>query len=152
MLSEIKSSRPSQAEKPEESPPAEGEALPAGAGATILVVDDDPAMRMILTLSLKLFGYITLSAENGESAVTISREHPEIRVIILDVVMCGLSGRALADQLEANLPDSSILFCSGYPAATLSRYGIDANSINFLQKPCPPPEMQERIEALLAMG
>ena len=129
-----------------------GKTLPAGGAATILVVDDDPAMRMILTLSLKLFGYVTLSAENGESALAIAQEHPEIRVILLDVVMCGLSGRALADQLEASLPNSWILFCSGHPAATLSRYGIAADSINFLQKPCRPPDMQEKIEELLAKG
>jgi CheY-like chemotaxis protein len=116
------------------------------------VVDDDPAMRMILTLSLKLFGYVTFSAENGESALTMARAHPEIRVILLDVVMCGLSGRALADQLEATLPNACILFCSGHPAATLTRYGLEADSINFLQKPCRPPEMQEKIEQLLAMG
>jgi len=114
------------------------------------VVDDDPAMRMILTLTLNLFGYITLSAEDGASALAIARAYPEIRVILLDVVMCGLSGRALADQLEATLPNSSILFCSGHPAETLTRYGIDPDSVNFLQKPCRPPEMQEKIEELLA--
>lgn len=152
MLSEIKSSSPNQTAEGATCPRADCEARPAGAAATILVVDDDPAMRVILTLSLKLFGYVTLSAENGESALTMARAHPEIRVILLDVVMCGLSGRALADQLEANLPHSRILFCSGHPAATLSRYGIDADSINFLQKPCRPPQMQEKIEELLAMN
>ncbi|HVF71341.1 MAG TPA: response regulator [Chthoniobacterales bacterium] len=115
------------------------------------MVDDDPAMRMILALSLKLFGYLTLSAENGESALTIARAHPEIRVTVLDVVMRGLSGRELADQLEAILPNSWILFCSGHPAATLTLYGIDADSVNFLQKPCRPPVMQEKIEELLAL-
>jgi len=149
MLSEIKSSSPSQTAEPATYPRAEG---PAGGAATILVVDDDPAMRMILTLTLKLFGYTTLSAEDGESALTIAREHPEIRVILLDVVMCGLSGRELADKLEATLPGSWTLYCSGHPAATLSRYGIDADSINFLQKPCRPAEMQEKIEELLAIG
>lgn len=109
-------------------------------------------MRMILTLCLKLFGYVPLSAENGESALTLARSHPEIRVIVLDVVMCGLSGRALAGQLETALPNSRILFCSGHPAATLTRYGINADSVNFLQKPCRPPELQEKIEELLADG
>jgi CheY-like chemotaxis protein len=120
--------------------------------ATILVVDDDPPMRMILSLSLKLFGYVILSAENGESALSTARAHPEIQVILLDVVMCGLSGRELADQLEATLPNAWIVFCSGHPAATLTRYGIDANSVNFLQKPCRAPVIQEKIEELLAHG
>jgi DNA-binding NtrC family response regulator len=152
MLSEIKSSSLSQTTEAGTNPGPEGESHPAAGAATILVVDDDPAMRMILTLTVKLFGYTTLSAEDGESALAMARAHPEIRVIVLDVVMCGLSGRALADQLEATLPDSWILFCSGHPAATLSRYGIDADSINFVQKPCRPAEMQEKIKELLAIG
>ena len=123
-----------------------------GAGATILVVDDDPAMRMILGFSLQLFGYVMLSAQNGEEALALAKQHPEIRVILLDVVMCGLSGSALAGQLERTRPKASILFCSGHPASTLSRYGIDAGSVNFLQKPCRPPELHEKIESLLATG
>ena len=59
--------------------------------AKILVIDDDPGMRTILSLSLKLFGYAIFVAGNGEDAVAIAREHPEIRVVILDVVMSGLS-------------------------------------------------------------
>jgi len=133
-------------------PRREGEPRLAGSAATILVVDDDPAMRMILSLTLKLFGYIPLSAEDGEAALTIARAHPEIRLILLDVVMGGLSGKELAGQLEATLPSSSILFCSGHPAETLTRYGIDADSVNFLQKPCRPPEMREKIEELLAIS
>jgi two-component system cell cycle sensor histidine kinase/response regulator CckA len=118
--------------------------------ATILVIDDDPGMRTILSLSLKLFGYAIFVAGNGEDAVAIAREHPEIRVVILDVVMSGLSGRELAEQLKVNLPEASILFCSGHPASVLARYDIDASSANFLQKPCRPPELQQKIEELLA--
>jgi two-component system, cell cycle sensor histidine kinase and response regulator CckA len=118
--------------------------------ATILVIDDDPGMRTILSLSLKLFGYAILVAGNGEDAVAIAREHPEIRVVILDVVMSGLSGKELAEQLKVNLPKASILFCSGHPASVLARYDIDASSANFLQKPCRPPELQQKIEELLA--
>jgi DNA-binding NtrC family response regulator len=118
--------------------------------ATILVIDDDPGMRTILSLSLKLFGYAIFVAGNGEDAVAIAREHPEIRVVILDVVMSGLSGKELAEQLKVNLPKASILFCSGHPASVLARYDIDASSANFLQKPCRPPELQQKIEELLA--
>jgi two-component system, cell cycle sensor histidine kinase and response regulator CckA len=118
--------------------------------ATILVVDDDRGLRTILSLSLKLFGYAILVAGNGEDALAIAREHPEIRVVILDVVMSGLSGKELAEQLKVNLPKASILFCSGHPASVLARYNIDASSANFLQKPCRPPELLQKIEELLA--
>jgi CheY-like chemotaxis protein len=116
------------------------------------VVDDDSAMRTILNFSLRALGYVVLTAGDGEEALQITRGHPEIRVIILDVVMSGLSGKKLADQLKANLPQSSILFCSGHPAAAMSRYDIDLECEHFLQKPCRPPELRRKLEEMLATG
>jgi CheY-like chemotaxis protein len=127
-------------------------ALPAAGQATILVVDDDPAMRTILSLSLKAFGYLVLVAGDGEEALEITRAHPEIRLVMLDVVMSGLSGKMLADQLKANLPRSSILFCSGHPAAAMSRHNIDLRFEHFLQKPCRPPELKSKLEEMLRPG
>jgi two-component system cell cycle sensor histidine kinase/response regulator CckA len=123
---------------------------PVDGPATILVVDDDPAMRTILSLSLRLFGYVTLATGDGEAALTVAREHPEIGVIILDVVMSGLSGKELAERLKTTLPKASILFCSGHPISTLARCDIDVTSANFMQKPCRPPELQQKIQELLA--
>ena len=117
---------------------------------TVLVIDDDPAMRMIVGLSLELYGYVALVAASGEEAVVVAREHPEIRVIVLDVVMMGLAGIELATILEESIPGVAILYCSGHPASAMARYGVDATSANFLQKPCRPPDLQEKIEALMA--
>jgi CheY-like chemotaxis protein len=117
---------------------------------TILVVDDDAAMRMILGMTLRGFGYRSLAAEDGEQALQAARDHPEIRLVVLDVVMAGLSGKELADQLQLTLPKVSILFCSGYPASVLMGYGIDVSAANFVQKPCSPPDLQEKIEELMA--
>lgn len=122
----------------------------ASASTTILVVDDDPAMRTILSFSLAAFGHVVLVARDGEEALAITRDHPEIRLIMLDVVMSGLSGKKLAEQLKANLPQSSILFCSGHPANAMSRYDIDLRIEHFLQKPCRPPELKSKLEEMLA--
>jgi len=127
-------------------------ALPAAGQATILVVDDDPAMRTILSFSLRAFGYLVLIAGGGEEALEITRAHPEIRLVMLDVVMSGLSGKTLAEQLKANLPRSSILFCSGHPAAAMSRHDIDLRFEHFLQKPCRPPELKSKLEEMLRSG
>jgi CheY-like chemotaxis protein len=118
--------------------------------ATILVVDDDSAMRMIVSLSLKMYGYRVLVAGSGEEALRTAREHPEIRVTILDVVMSGLAGQELAARLKISLPSTAILFCSGHPASALARHGVDANSSNFLQKPCRAAELQQKIEEIMA--
>jgi two-component system, cell cycle sensor histidine kinase and response regulator CckA len=127
-------------------------ALPAASQATILVVDDDPAMRTILSFSLKAFGYLVLIAGDGDEALEVVRAHPEIRLVMLDVVMSGLSGKPLAEQLKANLPQSSILFCSGHPAAAMSRHDIDLQVEHFLQKPCRPPELKSKLEEMLRPG
>lgn len=126
--------------------------LPASSPQSILVVDDDPAMRTILSFSLEAIGYLVHVAANGEEALRIARDHSEIRLIMLDVVMPGLSGNKLAEQLKLNLPDSSILFCSGYPASAMSRYDIDLKSAHFLQKPCSPLQLEGKIEELLGSG
>ena len=131
-------------------PPPGTDVDPNGGSATILVVDDDPSMRTILSLSLRLFGYVTLAAGEGEAALAIAREHPEIRLVVLDVVMSGLSGKELAERLKASLPGASILYCSGHPASALARFEIDVSSGNFMQKPCRSPEFQQKIQALLA--
>jgi CheY-like chemotaxis protein len=125
-------------------------ALPAAGPATILVIDDDPAMRTILNFSFTALGYIALVAGDGEEALQIALDHPEIRLIMLDVVMSGLSGKKLAKQLKANLPESSVLFCSGHPAEVMSRHDIDLRFEHFLQKPCGPIELKQKLEELLA--
>jgi DNA-binding NtrC family response regulator len=124
--------------------------IPAATPQTILIIDDDAAMRTILSFTLSAFGYLTRLAANAEEALQIARDHSEIRLIILDVVMPGLSGNQLAEQLKVSLPESSILFCSGHPASVMSRYDIDLRSAHFLQKPCPPLELERKIEELLA--
>lgn len=131
--------------------PENAGAIPPADPATILVIDDDPAMRAILNFSLMALGYVVLAAGDGEEALRIARDHPEIRVIMLDVVMPGLSGKNLAEQLKTNLPGSAVLFCSGHPALVMSRHGIDLEVEHFLQKPCRPRELRNKLEELLSL-
>jgi len=116
---------------------------------TILVVDDDPAMRMIVSLSLRLCGYIVIAADNGEQALGVAQANPHIRVLILDVVMRGLAGAELAARLTRILPSAAVLFCSGHAPSALTRYGIDPASPNFLQKPYSGSVLQQKIEELM---
>lgn len=126
------------------------DALPAKERRTILVIDDDPAMRTILSLPLTAFGCLVLVAANGEEALDITRHHPEIGVIVLDVMMSGLSGKKLGEQLKAKLPDAFVLYCSGHSAAVMSRHDIDVRIEHFLQKPCGVSELRQKLEELLA--
>jgi CheY-like chemotaxis protein len=123
----------------------------SAAGLTLLVIDDDPAMRMIVSLSLQLYGYLVLEAASGEEALGLARDHGEIRAVILDVVMPGLAGKELAAQLKDSLPGAALLFCSGHPASAMARYGVEANPGNFLQKPCRAEDLHQKIEELMAI-
>ena len=120
------------------------------APATVLVIDDDPAMRMLMTLSLQRSGYIPVVADTGEAGVVLARTHSDIRVIICDVIMPGLSGIELAARLKEVLPGAAMLFCSGHPASALTGYGVAADSANFLQKPCGAADLERKIEELVA--
>ena len=84
-------------QKPEEQP-RDRSAPPDSGPATILVADDEAPIRILLDFYLTTIGYRVLLASDGESAVQIAREHPEIRLAILDVVMAGLSGQKLAEE------------------------------------------------------
>ena len=78
---------------------------PASEAATILIVDDDAPICRLLDLYLTTFGYRVLLASDGEKAVEIARKRPEIRLAILDVVMPGLCGQRLAEELTVALPE-----------------------------------------------
>ena len=119
--------------------------------ASILVVDDDAALRMLLERHLTAFGYTPLLAIDGEDALNIARTIPGIRLVILDLVMPGISGKLLAEQLTVLLPDAQMLYCSGHPASALARLGLDIPGAQFMQKPCRPLELKQRLSDMLAL-
>jgi DNA-binding response OmpR family regulator len=134
-----------------DNPAARTSITPVLSSQTILVVDDDAAMRTILNFTLAAFGYLVLTAENGEAALQVAGDHPKIRLILLDVVMTGLSGKQLANRLQIELPKAVILFCSGHPPEAMSLHGINVAFEHFMQKPFQPPELRRKMEELLAI-
>jgi len=129
-----------------------GPSLPdsQAAGTTILIVDDDAPMRLLLERYLDLLSYEAVLAADGEEALRIAGENPHIALVMLDVVMSGISGKELAERLMILLPNAPILFCSGHPAPALARLGINLESGQFMQKPCRPLELKQRLSEMLA--
>lgn len=115
----------------------------------VLVIDDDRAMRSLLEIYLAASGYRVLLAQDGEEALELAAAHSDIRVIILDVVMSGLSGHDLAEELTASLPRAQILYCSGHPVSLMARYRINVPPAHFMQKPLRPVELRQKIESML---
>lgn len=115
----------------------------------VLVVDDDAAMRTLLEIYLSAWGWRVLLAAGGDEALQLAAANPETRLLLLDVVMSGVSGRDLADRLRTILPKVRIFFCSGHSARALAGMGIDVATEQFLQKPCRPGDLKQRVDALL---
>jgi len=109
--------------------------LPKGSGM-ILVVDDDPMVRKVVTSSLGVLGYQTVEAGGGPEAVRIYRDrHDEIRGVVLDMVMPGMTGRATylaLREIDANVP---VLLMSGHTLNEHVQEILDLGVRNFVSKP-----------------
>ena len=87
---------------------------------TILLAEDEAEVRSLIAKSLRLHGYTVIEACNGIEALELAGERESIDLLLTDVVMPGMNGRELFEQLSERHPDLPVLFTSGYPADTLS--------------------------------
>ena len=128
--------------------------LPALSGTeTVLLVEDEAAVRLSTREFLIRHGYTVLEAQNGEEALRVSRSYcGPIHVLISDVVMPRISGPAVAEQLAAERPQMMLLFVSGYAEKTVLQHGPVDFTTQFLQKPFCFNELGVKIRDLLASG
>lgn len=118
-----------------EAAPSRPKAAPVGS-ATILVVEDDAAVRRLVCKILKRNGYNVLEADTPDAAIGISRAFSEeIHLLLTDVVMPGLSGPAVYAQILAIHPESRVLYMSGYTTGIISRHGVEKGSSELIEKP-----------------
>jgi CheY-like chemotaxis protein len=112
------------------------EPLPRGT-ETLLIVEDDPSVRLLTRNVLESQGYEVLSASNGQEALHAAREHKgsPIRLVVTDVIMPLMDGKVMAQWLKATYPDLKILFTSGYTDAAIAHHGVLDAGVEFLSKP-----------------
>jgi PAS domain S-box-containing protein len=124
---------------------------PAGGGhETVLVAEDEPAVRAILARTLREYGYSVLEARDGAHALELAeRAAAPPDMVIADVVMPGMAGRALADEVEKRWPGTPVLFTSGYTGADAARRGLLEEGREFLQKPIEPDALAQRVRRIL---
>ena len=121
-----------------------------GAGEQILVVEDDPQVRAIARRALQEAGYAVYEAITGLAASSFISSHPGlIDVVVSDVVMPGVNGRELADQLRVTDPDLPILFMSGYPGTDIERRGLRIDRTTFIEKPFTPDALVAAVSGAL---
>ena len=117
---------------------------------TLLLVEDETSLRKLSRHLLELCGYVVLEAENGAEALKVSQEHKGIIDLLLtDVVMPGMSGRVLADQLVKRRPETRVVYMSGYTGQTVGEHGVLAEGSFFLPKPFTRQALAHKIREAL---
>jgi CheY-like chemotaxis protein len=121
-----------------------------GGTETILVVEDDVAVRGLIDNILTEQGYTILKAGDGEEAIHINQQHEDvIHLLLTDVIMPRISGLEVVQTLTAVPPDLKWLYVSGYTASIISHYGIlDANTPVF-EKPFTPDALVRKVREVL---
>jgi DNA-binding response OmpR family regulator len=95
-------------------------------------------------------GYGVLEAAGGEDALRVARAHNgPIHLLITDVVMPGLSGRALAEQLAVGRPGLRVLYMSGYTEDAVLKHGVEMTGLTFLPKPFTGPVLLAKVRQVL---
>jgi two-component system cell cycle sensor histidine kinase/response regulator CckA len=117
---------------------------------TVLLAEDEDAVRSLARLVLPSLGYTLLEASDGDHALQQARVHSgPIHLLVTDVVMPGMSGRKLADTLKLTHPDVKVLFISGYTDDAVVRHGVQDTKTHFLQKPFTPSLLARIIRDIL---
>jgi len=117
---------------------------------TVLVVEDEAAVRALIRDILEGSGYSVLTASDGEDAQKIGRGHEApIHLILTDVVMPKMGGREAAQSLAPHLPGVKVLYMSGYTNDTIVRQGVLDPDIPFLEKPFTPDALLRKVRGVL---
>jgi len=141
-----------RAEVTADSPAPTATALEVSAGTeTILLVEDEPAVRALAARVLRAQGYHVLQAADGVEALRVAQEFigPTIHLLLTDVVMPQMGGRALAERLGALLPGIKTLFISGYTDGAITHRSEVEPRIDLLQKPFSPTTLVQKVRAVL---
>jgi two-component system, cell cycle sensor histidine kinase and response regulator CckA len=117
---------------------------------TVVIAEDESEVRNIASMILKIQGYEVLVAGTGAEAIEVVAGHPSpIHLLLTDVVMPDLGGRALAETVRSRRPEVAVLYMSGYTDDDVIRSGVEAARDWFIQKPFTPLSLARRVREVL---
>ena len=135
----------------EETEPQLDQAPKAGAGETVLVVDDEASVRMLITEVLDELGYSAIEAADGVSGLKVLRSDVRIDLLVTDVGLPGgLNGRQMVDAARANRPNLKVLFITGYAENAAISNGHLERGMHVLAKPFAMERLAARIQSIIA--
>jgi two-component system cell cycle sensor histidine kinase/response regulator CckA len=130
--------------------PAPKAELPRGT-ETVLLVEDEAAVREVTREQLEALGYRVLACANADEAIVVSARFLEpLHLLLTDVVMPGMNGRELAERLTASRPGLRVLYSSGYGEEVIARHGVLEPGVLLLQKPYALPRLAGLVRTALA--
>jgi PAS domain S-box-containing protein len=134
-----------------DSKPEAVEIPAAGKGSeTILLVEDEEAVRELASRILSAKGYSVVAAKSTKEAEQFSERHAgEIHLLLTDIVMPGTSGRELAGRITGRHPRTRVLYMSGYTDNVLAQGGVLEAGLSFLQKPFTPSALVQKVRDVL---
>jgi two-component system cell cycle sensor histidine kinase/response regulator CckA len=132
------------------APPVPCGRLPRGT-ETLLVVEDDPAVRQLAVEVLQTQGYRVLPAFNGQDGLNMAHAHqgPPIQLVVTDVIMPLMGGKVMSEWLKVNYPDIRVLFTSGSTDDAISHHGVLDDGVDFMPKPYTPATLTRKVRELL---
>jgi signal transduction histidine kinase len=129
------------------------EPAPAGSGRTVLVVEDEEAIREVTARILARNGFAVLTAAGGAEAIRAVDEHPgTIDLLLTDVVMPQMTGKEVAAALTARVPGLPVLYISGYAHPALTSQGTLEAGVTLIEKPFSEPQLLAKIRNVLDGG
>jgi len=117
---------------------------------TILLAEDNVGLRKLATRFLESAGYTVLGAATAEEALRLLERHEDsVHLLLTDVVMPGMSGRQLAEQLTQTRPEVKVLFMSGYTSDTIVRHRVLEAQLAFVSKPFTAAALLQKVRDVL---
>jgi signal transduction histidine kinase len=130
-------------------PPEDRRTMAYGSGQVVLVVEDDTDVRWLVVQMLQDLGYAPLEAESPQHALDLLDASPQVRVLMTDVVMPQMNGRALADKALAKRSDLKVLFTTGYTRNAIIHNGVLDPGVNLINKPFKIEALSRKLSEML---
>jgi CheY-like chemotaxis protein len=118
---------------------------------TILLLEDNDAVRQLTRDVLVQHGYAVLEASCGKDAIKVAHKYNStLSLLLTDLIMPGMTGKDLADRLVESHPDLKVLFMSGYTDNIIVHHGMLDEDVQFIQKPFSPSQLLQKVRQVLA--